>query len=478
MDKKADVHSVQIFDDYAHHPTEIDVTLKALKSGCQEKRLIAVFQPHRYSRMKYCMDSIGQAFFHADVIIVTDLYTANEEPVPGVSTEQILEKIQKASSVPVMFMPRKGLPQKLHDFLRPHDVLITLGAGDITKVSAELADQLQKNPPRKYTVGVLYGGMSCEHEVSCVSSKSIVNNLSKDLYNAQYFYITRSGKFRSGSKECAQIEDDDGAVLPIDVFQEMSSCDLFVPVLHGPFGEDGLIQGFFDTIDKPYVGCDVRSCAASMDKAFAKAICLQQGIQTAAFISFDLASWKEKSVSYIQEIVQKLTYPIFVKPSHLGSSIGITKVQTETELSHAIDRAFLYDTHVLVEQGIQGREIEFAVLGNFRVRTTRPGEILAHGKVYDYEAKYGKDGFQTAYQAELSPEIIQKGQQIATKVFQILSCQGLSRIDFFLDQNNTFWFNESNPFPGFTSISLYPKMWESSGMKMPTLLDELIILAL
>lgn len=478
MDKKADLNTVQIFDDYAHHPTEIDVTLKAIKTASYEKRVIAVFQPHRYSRMKYCMDTIGSAFSSADEIIVTDLYTANEEAVDRVSTETILANIVQGSSVPVHYFPRKNLAASLHTFLRPHDVMITLGAGDITKVGDELRDLLQKTPPKKYTVGIFYGGMSCEHEISCISAKSIIQNLHPDYYVPKYFYITKTGKFRIGSQDCPVLGDDEGEILPVHIFQELSSCDLFIPVLHGPYGEDGLVQGFLDTLSKPYVGCDVRSCAASMDKAFAKAICLHHGIKTADFVSFDLASWKEQADEYIQAIMGKLTFPIFVKPPHLGSSIGVTKVSTLEELRPAIDRVFLYDTHCLVEQGIKGREIEFAVLGNFRVRSTNPGEILTHGKVYSYEAKYGKDGFSTDYQADLPKEVIENGKAIATKVFQLLSCQGLSRIDFFLDETNTFYFNESNPFPGFTSISLYPKMWESSGMKMPALLDELLILAL
>ena len=481
MDKKGEIQSILLYDDYAHHPTEIKVTLKAARNAVCEKRLIAVFQPHRYSRMQYSMLELDNVFQDADLVVVTDLFTANEKPIPGVTTERIIEEIKNGNQKEVVYIPRSELISGLQLILRPHDVLITLGAGDITKVGTDLVIYLQKNPIKKMVVGLLFGGMNCEHEVSCVSAKNIANHLSRDLYAIKAIQIGLDGCFRRCDENLEPQDKTDQVISP-ELFSELLACDLFVPVLHGPFGEDGVIQGFLDVLRKPYVGCDVRSAALCMDKAHMKSVAQACGVATAPFISFDCVSFQEKKEEYLKQIQEKFLLPVFVKPSHLGSSIGIAKVENWGQLQKMLEQAFLYDTHVLVEQVLKAREIEFAVLGNFRVQVPPPGEILANGKVYSYEAKYGEGGFATATTAILSKEKIEEGCKLAEEVFRAAGCQGLARVDFFLEENSEsgeakFWFNEINPMPGFTPISLYPKIWEKLG-SIEALIDTFVILAM
>ncbi len=229
------------------------------------------------------------------------------------------------------------------------------------------------------------------------------------------------------------------------------------PVLHGPYGEDGTIQGMFEMADKPYVGCDHRSSAIAMDKVFTKLICMSQGVETSRFIAFTRGEWNQRSPKIINDILQ-LNFPVFVKAAHLGSAIGVIKVNYVDDLIDAINEAFEVDQKILVEEEVRGRELEFAVIGNDSPKTFPPGEVLTHGKVYTYEAKYGLKGFKTSSKADISVELIEQGRELALTCYRALGCEGMARIDFFLDEDGKYWLNEINPIPGFTEISLYPKI--------------------
>ncbi len=472
---KGEVSHVVAFDDYAHHPAEIKTTLNALRNAVEAKRVIAVFQPHRYSRMQYCMHHFDNAFDAADMAFVTELYTAGEQPIAGVTSDAIVEAIQKVNTTSVFSIPRARVLEKLADVVRPHDVIIFLGAGDITKAAADCIAYLKKKEVKKYVVGVIFGGVSDEHEVSCVSAESIIARLDRSLYDVKEYKIGKDGVFQSHKKE-RQIASEE--VISKDLFCELIQCDLFIPVLHGPFGEDGTIQGFFETIQKPYVGCDVRSCAVSMDKAFIKWIAEANDIATSPFFTCNSQEWTEGEESVLARIQEKLPFPLFVKPTHGGSTFGVSRADNPKSLREAINYAFQFDTHVLVEKEIRGREIEFAVRGNGSIHVAHPGEILTEGRCYSYENKYGASGFQVTVQPHMAQEIVEEGKKLAQKMYYLASCQGLARVDFFLDASNKYWFNEINPFPGFTQNSLYPKMWEQSQLAYQDLLDELIILAL
>jgi UDP-N-acetylmuramate--alanine ligase len=479
MDKKADIKSILIYDDYAHHPEEIEKTLHALRAAVLEKRIIAIFQPHRFSRMKHVMHEFDSAFHDADVVVVTDIFTASEKPVAGVTVEAILENIKKNFRGEVVYIERKKLSLELFCRLRPHDVLITLGAGDITKVGGELATLLEKKELKKYTVGVLFGGMNCEHEVSCRSAKNVVKGLLPALYNVKPFLIKLDGTMLRCNEAFEPKEADQGGTkIGSEVLKEITSCDLIIPVLHGPFGEDGIVQGFLETLRIPYVGCDSRASALAMDKALSKYVAKVHDVPIAPFIAFDFHEFQTSPREILSRIREELPFPVFVKPSHLGSSVGVSKVDTFEELEGAIDRAFQYDTHLIVEKGVIGaREIELAVLGNYEIDMPHPGEVLTGGQVYSYEAKYGPSCCSVTLTPELSGQQIQEVQFLAEKIYRAIGCQGLARVDFFLDERGHFYFNEINPFPGFTAVSLYPKMWEKE-RSLEWLLDRLVILAL
>lgn len=485
-DKKGEVQGVLILDDYAHHPSEITTTLKGIRMAVGEKRLVAVFQPHRYSRTKDCLGTYAGIFENADVLVITDLFGAGETPIPGVSHEPVLAEIQKATRIPCRYIPRHDLVQFLAKYVRPHDVVVTLGAGDVTKVGAELMEELRLTPVQKLRVGVCYGGRSSEHEISLLSAHNIYSALHSDYYDLHHFGITQHGQWLSSPAVMSKLEalvKDQAAfsiesLLPSHILSELLECDLLFPVLHGSYGEDGTIQGLFEMLDKAYVGCDHRSAAVCMDKALTKTLVLAKGIATAPFVKISQYEWNTNSEEIQHYICDTLTFPMYVKPVHLGSSVGVYKVDSKMQLKSAIDNALKVDTDLIVENGIQGRELEFAVLGNDEITVYPPGEIHSAGQIYDYENKYGAQGMRTSAMAALSSDLQEEGMALAKRAYLAAGCIGFARVDFFFDTHNKYWFNEINPIPGFTSTSLYPQMCMANGLPTQDLLDRLIILAL
>lgn len=485
-EKKGDVHGIEIYDDYAHHPTEIETTLKAIRDAVKERRLIAIFQPHRYSRMQHCIGTFNTCLQDADEIIVTDLYTAGENPIPGVTTEKIVEEIQTNHRSKVTYIPRDQILSYLLKHCVPHDVIVTLGAGDITKLGNEIALHWKQNPPRKLIVGMIIGGQTVEHEVCLTSARYFNDCLSSDLYDIRFFAISKLGKWTSG-EEAAKIIKQKLKVVPEplqsekmlgSVIEDLQKCDIILPVLHGTYGEDGTLQGFLEMLGIAYMGCGHESSAIAMNKAVTKKLLQVHNIPTLPFVDFSTVDWAQNKEQILESIRKTLKYPLFVKPVHLGSSIAVRKVSNQEELIEAIDNGFNYDNHILVENGVEGREIEFSVLGNDYVKVFPPGEVLTQGAVYDYEAKYSSNSLPCDDVAKLSPELIQKGMEIVEAAFKAIGGQGMSRIDTFLDKNNQFWLNEINPIPGCTPNSLYPRMCHVNGINGPSLINQLIILGL
>lgn len=483
-EKKGEFRDVLLLDDYAHHPTEIRTTLHGIRLAIQERRLIAVYQPHRYSRTKDCLGTFGGIFDDADEVILTDIYAAGEPEIPGLSYKQVLEEIQATAGIPCRYVPRERLVSALAAFLRPHDVMVTLGAGDVTKVGGDLAEMFVLSPPKKLKVGVIFGGRSVEHEVSLRSGRNICESLNQDIYDIECYGIAKDGSWAYNVDLNDQVkmippsEKGPTEAMGPEVITHLLECDILFPIMHGPFGEDGTVQGFLDILGKPYIGADHRACAVCMDKALTKNLMVYHGIATPPFVSFNLHEWKTESERILSQIHQTLRFPLFVKPTHLGSSVGVTKVEHEGQLQQAVANAFKFDTHVLVENGIQGRELEFAVLGNDEIHVFPPGEICSEGKVYDYESKYGHNSTKTESVASISDEICAEGKRLAHRAYKVTGCTGMARIDFFLDQDGKLWLNEINPIPGFTSISLYPKICEAHGLDAAQLVDRLIILGL
>lgn len=480
-EKKGEVVDVLVIDDYAHHPTEIATTLYGIRKAVGERKLVAVFQPHRYSRTKDCLGLFKNAFDAADEVVVTDIYSAGEPPIHSVNGQLVADEIAGNFRARVHYMPKDKLLEYMTTNVRPHDVVVTLGAGDLTKLGNELIQKFQAQPPKKWRVGVVFGGRSLEHEVSLLSAKNVIESLNPQIYEIELFGIHKDGKWVkcSNSFDELKVSNTNEAVISADVLHSLLQCDVFFPVLHGPYGEDGTLQGFFDTLGKAYVGCDHRSAAICMDKALTKKIASLHNIAVVPFLSFTEYEWREQSEIVKLRIKQDLRYPVFVKPLHLGSTVGISKVNSVDLLEDAIEAAFRVDTAVLVENGLQIRELEFAVMGNDHAETFPPGEILTGGRVYDYEGKYDDfDPIKATPRADISEGVLELGLAWAKKAYLAAECKGMARVDFFLDDEGQLWLNEINPIPGFTTNSLYPQICAANGIACGKLADRLIILAL
>lgn len=352
---------------------------------------------------------------------------------------------------------------------------------------------------RKIRVGVIFGGRSAEHEVSLVSAASVIRALDKKKYDILPIGITPEGRWLSSSealrllKERADIESLPEHILVPDprkrglVQLHRSSAesvphpiDVVFPVLHGTYGEDGTIQGLFELADIPYVGAGVLGSAVGMDKVVQKQLLRQADIPVVDDEWFLVHEYKKSRKKIIGLIERRLGYPSFVKPANLGSSVGISKAHNRRELETAIKLAGEYDVKILVERGVKNaREIECSVLGDDDPIASVPGEIIPSNEFYDYDAKY-VDGKSTALiPAKLPKSVIKKVQRYSIECFRVLNCAGMGRVDFLVERKtNVVYLNELNTIPGFTSISMYPKLWQASGMSYGELLDRLIQLAI
>jgi D-alanine-D-alanine ligase len=342
-------------------------------------------------------------------------------------------------------------------------------------------------PPTRLVV--LFGGRSAEHDISCISARHVVSALDADRYEVVPVGIARDGRwvdarhlvFDAGCEAEALPSPDLASgtdVLPaggFDILVAAPGRTVVFPLLHGPLGEDGTVQGLLEVAQLPYVGAGVLASAACMDKAAAKEILQFHGIPQGRWQSIRV---EEISSSLLDEVEAVLGYPIFVKPANLGSSIGISRAGDRAELSAAIELAARYDDFVVLEEAVVGREIEIAVLGNDAPRASLPGEIVSSDGFYDYDEKYLTDRAKLLIPAPLSDAETATVQGIAVRAFRALRVEGMARVDFFYDVRGRFLVNEVNTIPGFTPISMYPKLWEASGVPTPALLDRLVALAL
>jgi D-alanine-D-alanine ligase len=336
-------------------------------------------------------------------------------------------------------------------------------------------------------VALIFGGRSGEHDVSVVSARSVVRALNADRYEVVPMAIDRAGLWavpdvaarvlaESGDRT-DQVVDFDG-VARLDPRLVDWGFNVAFAVLHGPYGEDGTIQGLFEMLDLPYVGCDVASSALCMDKIFTKRLLAQHGLDTPPWVEIDGRSWSDDEPALVSRCLD-LGLPLFVKPARLGSSVGISMVRRERDLEGAVEVALSYGDRVIVERGVDAREIEVAVLGNAVPRASVPGEVVPGHDFYDYDDKYLDSSCELLAPAPLQPEQLDTACGLAIQVFRTLGCSGMARVDLFLDRSTgTFSVNEVNTVPGFTSISMYPRLWGLSGLSYPELLDELVRLAL
>ncbi len=337
---------------------------------------------------------------------------------------------------------------------------------------------------KKLNLGLVFGGQSGEHEVSCVSTYNVIKAINPDNYRIITLGITKKGKWYIYNGDYQKIRDgswlDDTEHLQDDfsLFNHplITGIDIFFPVLHGPMGEDGTIQGVFEMLNKPYVGCGVLGSAVGMDKVFSKIMFESVGIPTGKYRHFRQRDWHVKKDQKLREIEEHLGYPVFVKPANLGSSVGINKAYDRQELIAAIDQALTYDHKVILEAFIKGREIECAVLEDGqKIRASIAGEIIPSKEFYDYEAKYSANqDSKIVVPAAIDKDIMEQIRAYAIMAFEAIEGASLARVDFFLTERNEILINEVNTLPGFTNISMYPKMWEATGIAYEDLVERII----
>jgi D-alanine-D-alanine ligase len=386
----------------------------------------------------------------------------------------------------------------------------------------------------KTKVGVLFGGRSGEHEVSLLSAASVLNAINKNKYEVVPIGITKEGRWltpshaelllrgekpraehdsqgrhlRAGDPDAtssaAVLARGEAVIVPpspqghgLFPFESARSIakeavnpedqgiqvDVIFPVMHGTFGEDGTIQGLLELADIPYVGAGVLGSAAGMDKDVMKKLFAAAGLAIVKHVTVLRAQWEKEPKKVTKDIEEKLKYPVFVKPANLGSSVGISKVRERRELPAAMDEAARYDRKIVIEEGVGGkkhkaRELECSVLGNDAPRASVVGEIVPGAEFYSYDAKYIDEGSQPLIPAPINKKLAKQVQEMAVRAFQAVDCSGLARVDFLMDpKSNKIYLNEINTMPGFTSISMYPKLWAASGLEYPDLIDRLIELA-
>lgn len=347
---------------------------------------------------------------------------------------------------------------------------------------------------KKLRVGVLFGGRSGEHEVSLASAASVIRALDAEKYEAVPIGITKDGRWlvgvgaqkllsevlKSGERVSLPPDPTAASLVPLTPSPGHPSVtvDVMFPVLHGTFGEDGTVQGLLELAGLPYVGAGVLASAVGMDKDVQKRLFAEAGLPIVPFLAFRRSEWERERVKILRAIKKKFRFPLFVKPATLGSSVGMTRVKAAHELGAAIDTAAEFALKVLVEKAVTAREIEVSVLGNDDIRASIPGEILPHREFYDYAAKYLEQGTRLLIPAPLKKKQVAIFQDYAVRAFRAIDGTGMARCDFFLEnRSGKIFVNELNTIPGFTSISMYPKMWEASGLPYPKLIDRLIELA-
>jgi D-alanine-D-alanine ligase len=349
---------------------------------------------------------------------------------------------------------------------------------------------------KKIRVAILFGGKSAEHEISLISARNIAEAINKKKYEIVSIGIDKRGRwfFDEGARllcggDQARVEfgrrDQPAAIVPAAMQSPMTrlgsrrllgNIDVVFPVLHGPFGEDGTVQGLLKLADVPFVGAGVLGSAVGMDKDVMKRLLRDAQIPSAKFLAFESAA---KDKIRFAEVKRVLDTPVFVKPANLGSSVGISKVSNPRQFWGALRDAFRYDNKILIEENIDGREIECSVLGNEHPIASLPGEIITHHDFYSYDAKYIDDrGARLVIPADLPKRVVRRIQQLALMTFKTLCCQGMARVDFFLRGRDEIFVNEINTIPGFTKISMYPKLWAASGVSYSDLIYRLIHLAL
>jgi D-alanine-D-alanine ligase len=336
-------------------------------------------------------------------------------------------------------------------------------------------------------LAILYGGRSAEHQVSVVSARSVMEALDPDRFEVVPIAITRAGAWLLPDRSPLELTASDGALPEVEAAgtelavrpeQGVGGVDVVFPILHGPFGEDGTVQGLFELADLPYVGSGVLASALAMDKAMAKVVLAQAGLPQAPYLVVPERDWRADPDRVAAEVEGRLAYPVFTKPARLGSSIGISKVKIPDGLAAGLADAFAHDTKALVEQGVVARELECGVLGNDAPEASVVGEVVPGHEFYDFEAKYLDESLKLEIPAPVPGAVRDRVRELSLRAFQALDCEGFARVDFFYEEaTGRVLLNEVNTIPGFTPKSMFPMLWGASGLSYPDLLARLVDLA-
>ena len=350
----------------------------------------------------------------------------------------------------------------------------------------------------KRNLGIIFGGRSGEHEVSLQSARSIAGAVNRSTFNIFLIAVDKKGNWYLANEDDYLLNPDDPAAIQLQVREKqqialvpfnnsnqliqlssgkvLGSLDVAFPIIHGTFGEDGGLQGYFSMLNLPYVGADITGSAVAMDKLVAKKLLIQSGIPVADFV---LSTVNADIKSLINKAEEKFDYPVFIKPACSGSSVGVYKASDADELEKSITNALKYDNQVLIEEAIEGREIECAILGNDELIASVPGEIIPKHSFYSYEAKYiDSEGARLEMPAQISEGMAHQVKELARKSYKALACSGMARVDMFLTSDDRLILNEINTLPGFTKISMYPKLMELTGISYSELIDRLVVLAI
>ncbi|ALC92571.1 D-alanine--D-alanine ligase [Bacillus sp. FJAT-18017] len=341
----------------------------------------------------------------------------------------------------------------------------------------------------KTKLGLLYGGKSAEHKVSMQTALAVIKALDIEKFDIYPIYITVDGNWVKGEQLLGPVESieelefkplEEASQFDPSIFKgaDGNNLDVIFPLLHGPNGEDGTVQGLLELLNLPYVGNGVLASAAGMDKVIMKNIFAEAGLGQVDYTSFIRSEWETGREAAYEKVEEKLGYPCFVKPANLGSSVGISKCRNRVELDNAFAEAFIFDRKIIVEVGVTAREIEVAVLGNDNPEVSVAGEIVPKKDFYDYKAKYEDGNTALIIPAELGNDKYSRMKDMAVKAFKALDCSGLVRADFFLTENGTVLINEVNTMPGFTPFSMFPLLWKHTGIEYPELIEKLVNLAL
>jgi UDP-N-acetylmuramate--alanine ligase len=476
VDKIGTHRKIDFFDDYAHHPSEIKATLKAIRKAQKERRIVAIFQAHRYSRLKETINDLKDAFQDIDELIITDIYSAGEEK-DKIIDEKYLENFLK-DYVKVKYIQDEYLNLYLKENLEIYDLVITLGAGDISQKIRDFFKEFSKDT-RKIEVSILYGGRSNEHEVAIASTKNFSKLFDKNIFDLKFFKIKKDGKWLYSDSEF--LEFDYEYTYDISFFKmlkKLVDSDLVFPIFHGAFGEDGMIQGFLETLNLPYLGADYKSSSLTLDKGFCKNLAKVNKIKVVDFLEVNIIDFKKDEKKIISNIIKKLGTDLCVKANSLGSSIGVFFSNDEKSLNDKIKKCFMHDDNIIIEKKMYANELNISLIGNEDIFASKPSFFHTKNNFYDYEKKYLVKSTKIDCPAKLSIEKEEEIKNLSIKIYKILKLNGFARIDFFIDEKENIFFNEANSIPGFASEnSMFIKMLKLS-MSNQEIVDRFIISSL